>query len=50
MSSHVNQLFAGQKMASLRIVGSIAFWTAECILVAIALALYDYPYKSNQWL
>ena len=29
MSSHVSQLFAGQKMASLLIVGSVASWTAE---------------------
>ena len=49
MSSHVNQLFAGQEMASLHIVGSIVFWTAECILVAITPALYDSPHRSNQW-
>ena len=47
MSSYVNQLFAGQEMASLLIVGSVVFWTAECILVAITPALYDSPYKSN---
>ena len=50
MSPHVNQLFAGQEMASLLIVGSVVFWTAECILVVITPALYDSPYRSNQWL
>ena len=50
MSSHVNQLFAGQDMANLHIVGSVVFWTAECILVAITPALYDSPYRSSQWL
>ena len=43
MSSHVNQLFAGQKMASLYIVGSVVTWTAECILVSTTQALYDSP-------
>ena len=50
MSSHVNHLFTGQEIASLDIVGSVVFWTAECILVAITPALYDSPYRSNQWL
>ena len=50
MSSHVNQLFAGQEMASLHIVGSVVFWTAECILVEITPALYDSAYRSKQWL
>ena len=50
MSSHVSQLFAGQKVASLHIVGSVVYWTAGCILVAITPALYDSPYGSNQWL
>ena len=50
MSSHVSQLFAGQEMASLHIVGSIESWTAERVLVAITPALYDSPYRSNQWL
>ena len=44
MSSQVTQFFAVQKMASLRIVGSVVSWTAECILVAITPALYDFPY------
>ena len=35
MSTHVSQLFAGQNMASLHIVGSVVHWTAGCILVAI---------------
>ena len=48
MSSHVSQLFAGQKMASLRIVGSVVSWTAYRILVPITSALYDSPYRSNQ--
>ena len=48
MSSHVNQLLAGQKMANLYIVGSVVAWTAGCILVAITSALYDSPYRSNQ--
>ena len=39
MSSHGNHLFAGQKMASLRIVGSFASWTTEYIVVTIAPAL-----------
>ena len=50
MSSHVNQLFAGQEMATLHMVGSVVFWTTECILVAITPALYDSPYRLNQWL
>ena len=49
MSSHVNQLFAGQEMASLHIVGSVVVCTAGCILVAITPALQDSPYRSNQW-
>ena len=44
MSSHVSQSFAGQKMASLHIVGSVVYWTAGCTLVAITPALYDSPY------
>ena len=43
MSSHVNQLFAGQEMASLHLVGSGVSWTGECVLVAITPALYDSP-------
>ena len=34
MSSHVKQLFAWQKMASLPVVGSFATRTAVCILVS----------------
>ena len=50
MSSHVSRLFAGHEMASLHIVGSVVFWTAECILVVITPALHDSPYRSNQLL
>ena len=50
MSSHVSQLFAGQKMASLHIIASVVSWTAECIPVAITRALYDSPYRSNEGL
>ena len=50
ISSPLSQLFAGQEMASLHIVGSGVSWTAECILVAITPALYDSPYRLNQWL
>ena len=40
----------GRRWPVLHIVGSVESWTAERILVAITPALYDSPYRSNQWL